>query len=183
MELDWFKIGFRLFFDRKIRLQLMGYRPEVICFVRSSNHDDRHLMITPGGDHSVWIPPQEGIEMNESVEQAALRCLEVELGLSKSEVHYRRSIWVGKRFLPPTRWGERDLQYSLRGLLGDSPMVGKAYYAALLIANTDATIQSNSAEIYRWEWVDKEEFQSRIKTNHPSKVEILRSAWSQIVGG
>jgi hypothetical protein len=182
MDFEWIKLGYKLLFDSKARFHLLGYRPDVICFVKSTDAESKYLLIVPEQDHSIWIPPQEGIEINETIEMAALRCLKTELGLANEQVYFRRSFWAGNRRLPQSRWGERDLPHSIRGWLGKEHMIGKAYYGASIVVSGGATINPTPTEVYKSEWVSKDEFLDRIKSNDPTKAEILLNACKRIYG-
>lgn len=168
--------------DRPARLVLRGYRPEVICLIRSTADPDKYLLIRSQAHKSHWAPPQEGMKLNESIESAVKRCLSAELGLPVDRIQYRKSAWIGLRKLPKRRWGERELKYSLRGLAGQKRMIGKGYYAALVIADSDTPIESNPAEVYDWAWVNADEYHTRILTNPADKQEILRKAWASVIG-
>jgi ADP-ribose pyrophosphatase YjhB (NUDIX family) len=168
--------------DRPARLALRGYRPEVICLIRSTVDPDKYLLIRSQAHKSHWAPPQEGMKLNESIESAVNRCLGAELGIGKARIQYRKSAWIGLRKLPERRWDERELKYSLRGLVGQKRMIGKGYYAALVIADSDTPIESNPAEVYDWAWVNADEYHTRILTNPADKQEILRKAWASVIG-
>jgi hypothetical protein len=60
-------------------------------------------------------------------------------------------------------------------------MIGKGYYAALVIADSNAPIDPNPAEVYDCVWADAAEFHTLIATNPPDKQEILQLAWSLLV--
>ncbi|MBE9151050.1 hypothetical protein [Coleofasciculus sp. LEGE 07092] len=60
-------------------------------------------------------------------------------------------------------------------------MIGKAYFAALIIANSQAVIQPNPAEIHQYEWVSASKFLQRIQTNPPEKQKIVYQAWVKLV--
>jgi len=178
--LDIIKIAIRWIFDRKVRLQLAGYRPEVICLIRDNTFPGLFLIAKPSIEPNVWIPPHEGIFINESVEEAAVRCLKVELGLEESSIQYRKSIWLGKRVLPALRWDERDLPFSLRGLVSKHRMIGKAYYGALINTTSSVTISKNPSEIIACEWVNKDEFNKKIQSNSVEKIDILEKLLQEL---
>jgi hypothetical protein len=180
--LDLIKLIFRWLFDRKARLQLAGFRPDVICLVKESAPPNRYLIIRPTIEPSIWVPPHEGILLDETVEQAALRCLYIELGMNESSIQFRRSIWLGLRVLPEGRWDERDLQYSLRRVISKHKMIGKAYFGAFIFATSSAKIQPNPSEVYEWEWVEKEDFLKRLETNPVDKIVIFKKLWQEFVG-
>lgn len=177
--LELLRISIKWVFDRKSRMRLWGYRPEVVCLVKSTS-ENKVLVVRPQAHRAIWVPPQEGIGEGETIEKAAQRCLEVELGLKENQIQYRKSVWVGKIKFQPDRWNERELTYSLRGLFGGATMIGKAYFGALIIADEDASIKSNLAETAAWEWVDRAEFIRRISKVPQEKQFILLKTWELI---
>jgi len=181
LEFDWLRLGYKWIFNQKYRLHLTGFRPEVICFIQSTDPEKKYLLVQPLQDQSIWMPPQEGMHLEESPKTASMRCLKTELGLSELQIQFRRSIWVGKRLFPEYRRDERDLIYSVRGWVDKNRMIGKAYFAALIIADSKAIIQPNSAEIYQYQWMNTRELLQQIKTNPPDKQKILRQAWIKLV--
>ena len=161
MDFEWIRIIFKLFFNRGIRCHVLGYRPEVICVVQAINADDRDfLIIRPALNPSIWIFPQEGIEIDESISQAVTRCLNVELGIHESNMQFRRSTWLGRKRLPPDRHGERDLRYSLTKLFTRKDMIGKAYFAAQVYVPRDIKITINKAEVVDYRWVNESELRN-----------------------
>jgi len=168
--------------DRPTRLVLRGYRPEVICFIRGTASTDHYLLVRSLAHRSHWAPPQEGMKIEDSVETTVQCCLREELGINETRIQYRKSAWIGLRKLPEKRWDERELKYSLRGLIGQKHMICKGYYAALVIADANSPIVPNRAEIDDWIWANPEEFHSHILTNPADKQEILRNSWTAIVG-
>ncbi|MBE9127475.1 MULTISPECIES: NUDIX domain-containing protein [unclassified Coleofasciculus] len=181
LDFDWLQLFYKWIFNRKYRLHLTGFRPEVICFIQSTDSEKNHLLVQPQSDRSIWMPPQEGMDLEETLKASSMRCLNTELGLTESEVQFRRSIWVGKRLFPSYRKDERDLSYSLRGWVDKNRMIGKAYFAALIIVDSQAVIQPNPAEIYQYQWVSASKFLQQIKTNPPEKQKILCQAWVKLV--
>jgi putative (di)nucleoside polyphosphate hydrolase len=179
--IDIIKLAFRIFFDRKVRLQLLGYRPEVVCLVRENNPASRYLVIQPSARPSLWVPPHEGITLKETIEDAVIRCLGIELGLGEANIQFRRSVWLGKRVLPESRWDERDIQFSLRGIFSKHKMIGKAYFGAFVIADAAATVKPNGAEVKKWDWVNANEFRKRIKTNSKDKIPILEKLCQEFI--
>jgi len=167
--------------DRPARLILRGYRPEVICLIRSIADPDKYLLIRSQAHKSHWAPPQEGMKLNESIESAVQRCLGDELGIGEARIQYRKCAWIGLRKLPEGRWDERELKYSLRGLVSKARMIGKGYYAALVITDSNTPIEYNPAEVYDWAWVNADEYHTLILTNPTDKQEILREARASII--
>ena len=59
-------------------------------------------------------------------------------------------------------------------------MIGKGYYASLVIADSNAPIDPNPAEVYDWMWASDTEYPTLIASNPPDKREILQKAWSKL---
>jgi putative (di)nucleoside polyphosphate hydrolase len=171
--LEWLKILGQLLYDRSMRKRLIGYRPVVMSLVSSVQRPSWFLLIQPAQDPNVWMPPQEGLEPNESIEAAVKRCLATELGLQESAIQFRRSLWIEDRPLP-TRRGERDINYSVR------PMAGKSYFAAYVAVDEQAPISANRAEVHGFAWVDAATVAERIQTNQADKQKIIRSAFQRL---
>jgi hypothetical protein len=60
-------------------------------------------------------------------------------------------------------------------------MIGKGYYAALVVADSDTLIEPNPAEISDWVLASAGEYRSRIVTNRADKMKILREAWLSLI--
>ena len=97
--LSWIKVGAGILYDRRMRARVLGYRPGIICLVKSTQ-TDRFLFITPTEKPTAWMPPQEGIEADESPKAAAIRCLRVELGIPEEKTHFRKTVWLGCKEIP-----------------------------------------------------------------------------------
>ena len=61
-------------------------------------------------------------------------------------------------------------------------MIGKAYWGALIIADSEAQPRPKRAEVFDHAWVDSDEFQKRIATNVPDKLAILQRVWQKLAG-
>ena len=160
-------------FDRRTRLHHSGYRVEVICFAIDAETRQKLLLTNPRAEPSLWVPPQEGVNGEETIEQAAVRCLKMELGLSEGVLHYRRSTWIGKRSLPPERVDERDLEGSFRKYVSKEAMIGKAYYAALVHVPSRVTFKLNQAEVIDTQWVLLNEVMTNLNGVDLEKLDIL----------
>lgn len=178
--IELLKLLIRWLFDRKVRLHLAGYRPEIICLIEDKEQQ-KYLLIKPKMNPSVWVPPHEGINLHESIESAVVRCLNIELGIKENQIQFRKSMWLTKRILPEERWDERDLPFSLRGLFSKKKMVGKAYFGALIFTNYNVEININPAEVVEYKWVNSKEYFSSIATNNKNKQEILVQLWNRII--
>lgn len=163
--LDWIKVAGKLVYDRPTRERLLGYRPVVMCLVRSTTRE-AYLFVQPTANPKAWMPPQEGIAPHATVEQAAIDCLAVELGIPRNQLHFRRSVWLGRKAIPE-RKGSRNVEYSLR------PMQGKSYYAALILVDEGCQVVRNPAEVAGHEWLTRDEVRSRLVNNSARKIELL----------
>lgn len=171
--LDWIKVAGKLAYDRPTRERLLGYRPVVICLIQSLERD-AFLFVQPAAGRGAWMPPQEGIPPNASVEEATSQCLDVELGVSRNQMHFRRSVWLGRKAIPE-RQGSRDVEFSIRS------MQGKAYYGSLSKVAEDTLITCNPAEVAGYEWMSMAEIRDRMTGNSDRKRELLRVLFAKLV--
>ena len=171
--LDWIKMAARAIYDRRMRDRLIGYRPVVMCLIQATDID-KFLFVRPTAKPHAWMVPQEGIEPGESVEVAALRGIEAELGVFEDKVHFRRSKRLGRKQIPEQK-GERDIEYSL------TSMRGKAYYGALIKMPTSTTIILNQAELSEQQWLTLDQIRERLSTNSDRKQELIRLMFDQLL--
>jgi isopentenyldiphosphate isomerase len=61
-------------------------------------------------------------------------------------------------------------------------MVGKGYFAALIVVHAPITLNYNPAEIQEYDWVTANTFHERIANNPADKLAILHKAFSTLVG-
>ncbi|WP_168565805.1 NUDIX domain-containing protein [Crateriforma spongiae] len=171
--LDWIKVAGKLAYDRPTRERLLGYRPVVICLIQSLQRDV-FLMVKPAAGRGAWMPPQEGIPPNVSVEQATAQCMDVELGIGKRQLHFRRSVWLGRKAIPE-REGSRDVEFSVR------PMQGKAYYGALIKVSEDTPIVCNPAEVADHRWMTVDEVRQQLPSNSIRKQQLLHVLFAKLL--
>ncbi|MCC9641649.1 NUDIX domain-containing protein [Rhodopirellula sp. JC740] len=171
--LDWIKVAGKLAYDRPTRERLLGYRPVAICLIQSLERD-AFLFVQPAAGRNVWMPPQEGIAPNVSVEEATERCLDIELGISRKQMHFRRSTWLGRKAIPE-REGSRDVEFSIR------PMQGKAYYGTLIKVSEDTPVTCNSAEVSAHQWMTVDQVRDCLTDNSARKQELLRVLFAKLV--
>ncbi|QDS94718.1 RNA pyrophosphohydrolase [Roseimaritima multifibrata] len=171
--LDWIKVAGKLAYDRPTRERLLGYRPVVICLIQSLERD-AFLFVQPAASRDAWMPPQEGIQPDVSVERATTECLEVELGIGRNQMHFRRSVWLGRQAIPE-RQGSRDVKFSIR------PMQGKAYYGSLSKVAKDTSITCNPAEVSEYEWLTVDQIRDRLSDNSDRKVQLLKVLFDKLV--
>ena len=161
----------KVLYDRRARKRLSGLRPVVMCFAISG--EGEILLVRPGRDPNIWIPPQEGLKLGESIEIAATRCLSEELGINAKKMQYRKNQWIADRKIID-RKGERDIEGS------PIKMRGKSYYAAHLIVDKQSEMEVNSVEIAEYEWTPVAEMEERLRSNQNDKFQIVFEAAKQL---
>lgn len=166
------------------RLRLRGTRIEVIAAV-VCREPEPSILLGKSPYHSIWMPPQEGVNMKESFKDALVRCLEVECGLDLPDEDraldralYLRSIrYVGAVELPTERHGERLIADDALGTQLESvTMTQKAYWMATVIlkSRNDIDPKADGREFLGFEWYSLEEARKIIcATNHAKKAELL----------
>ncbi len=172
--LSWIKVGAGILYDRRMRARVLGYRPGIICLVKSTQ-TDRFLFITPTEKPTAWMPPQEGIEADESPKAAAIRCLRVELGIPEEKTHFRKTVWLGCKEIPEQQ-GRRDVEHSV------IPMRGKAYYAGLIKVDESTKVLLNPAEIGEFAWFDVAQIREHLPSNSDRKQLLLRQSFQRLCG-
>jgi len=170
--LDWIKVAAKLAYDRPTRERLLGYRPVVMCLIRSTTRE-AYLFVQPAAKPDAWMPPQEGMHPNASVEHTAIDCLEVELSIPRNQLHFRRSVWLGRKAIPE-RKGSRNVEYSLR------PMQGKSYYGALIMVDEGCAVVGNPAEVAGHGWLTVDEVREQLANNSTRKIELLRELFENL---
>ncbi|MEM9645299.1 MAG: NUDIX hydrolase [Planctomycetota bacterium] len=170
--LDWIKVAGKIAYDRPTRERLLGYRPVVMCLIQSLERD-AFLFVQPTAGRGAWMPPQEGIPPDASVESATTQCLDIELGIGRNQMHFRRSVWLGRKAIPE-REGSRDVEYSIR------PMQGKAYYGSLTKVAEDTPVTCNRAEVSAHEWLTILDIRDRMSANSSRKRELLQALFHRL---
>ncbi len=171
--LEYIRLACSVIYDRRMRKRLQGYRPVVICLIQATERD-AFLFVRPAMKRDAWMAPQEGIEPDESVNDATVRGLSAELGISEDQLHFRRSVWLGCKKIPEQH-GERDIDYSF------VKMRGKAYYAALVKVSEATEVNRNAAEVAGHEWLDVEEIKKRLETNSERKQSLTRTMFAKLL--
>ena len=164
------KDALKVLLDPTARKRFMGYRPVVSCIITTREQPAKMLLIRPAADSEIWIPPQEGINPDESYEQAAIRCLETELGIPEDRVQYRRIQYTGDIIFPDSRKGERDLEKSFM------TMRGKSYFFALIYTNESLDITINNAEVAEYKWVELTALDEYLSGVDTKKTDLIKKA-------
>ncbi len=168
---EYLKLAIKLLHDRSARKRLQGLRPVVICIAQSPTTRD-FLLVRSTHSADTWAPAQEGIGKDETVEEAAIRCMQEEFGLSIGSIQYRNSVWIADRRLPE-RVGERDIDGSM------FKMKGKSYYSGHLMVDENAPLNLNPTEVVEADWVAKADLATHLSTLPSDKYVILRKAFKE----
>lgn len=170
--------------SRPNRARLRGARVEVILFIvtRSPNPS---VLLARSPYYDIWMPPQEGVHLSETFDDAVHRCLRVECGIDVADSELRsnetcrlRSIkYLGGLPLQRQRHGERPVADDAIGTWMEAiELKAKAYWMATLWV-PDASHLSFSAdgtELLELRWASIDEARARIvNSNHPGKRELL----------
>lgn len=164
--IDYFKEALSLAFDRNQQCRCIGYRPVAVCAFRNLGTNEL-LVVQPAIRPDLWALPQEGIELQENTETASIRCADEELGVQTNKLNYRYSKWIGLVKFPKERAGERDLRFSVRG------MVGKAYILSVINCADDVSIELNRAENTDYRWVNMNKLKQSFVGNSAEKLRVL----------
>lgn len=142
------------------RQRIRGARVQAVCLLLARKPVPSIALV-----HSVygdWMPPQEGVLLRESIEDAGLRCIEEELGVDMPRERLKRlltirskSVRLGTLRMPPHRVGEREVADDV----GDGPlsrvrMTQKTYYAVVAVAadTADILLVPNGREVDDLTW-------------------------------
>ncbi len=166
------------------RWRLRGARIEVIACVLCRN-PTHSILLAKSPFHGIWSPPQEGVNLKETPEQALHRCLRVECGINlpvnpshKSRaLHFRSIKYVGHVPLTKERIGERPIADDVYGTWMESiKLRRKAYWmATILIAEqTDISPKPDGKEVLDFAWYSIPDARQIInETNRPGKARLL----------
>jgi hypothetical protein len=130
------------------------------------------------------MPPQEGVHLGETFEEAAERCMRVECGitftgnlLTTEAFHYRVTRHVGKVALPPERSNERPVADNAHGtVLERIKMRSKSYWTATILVTDVERIDftPDGKELVDLKWFGLDDARKAIReTNHPEKGDLL----------
>jgi hypothetical protein len=170
--------------SRPNRLRLRGARVEVIAFIMA-REPEASILLGQSPLQETWMPPQEGVGLEETFEAALFRCLSVECGVDLpaernllERTLYVRSIrYVGLLKLPTHRHGSRLVADDAAGTLLESIVLRrKAYWAAtIVLGNQDrVSTKPDGNELVNLKWFSREEARKIITmTNRPDKAALL----------
>lgn len=180
------------FLSKPSLLRLKGYRTEVIVFLLRKYKGEFQVLLGMS-TYDNWMPPQEGVNLNESFEDAAYRCLSTECSIDMEKLVKRNSIYIRSiRYLDTLelidgRKGERPVVDSANNnLYGFIKLKGKAYWIASTILaegdNNAADVAPNGLELTEIKWFNCDEALIAIqKTNRKEKASMLAKGLSMII--
>jgi ADP-ribose pyrophosphatase YjhB (NUDIX family) len=166
------------------RWRILGARVEVIACVLCRTPEPS-ILLGQSPYHSMWMPPQEGVNIKENFHNALLRCLKVECGLAvpvntahgSRKLHFRSVRFLGQVPLPTERRGERPIADDALGTWLESiPLRRKAYWMATVLVADRADIKpkSDGKELIDIAWYTIAEARNVIsRTNHADKARLL----------
>lgn len=170
--------------SRVNRLRLQGARIEVMAFVVSRNPTCSVLLVqVPYGN--IYMPPQEGVCIRESFQDAFFRCVQDECGINvplepnaRRRLFYLRHIeYLGVTALPRDRWGERHVADDAADTpLGHVQLKKKAYWAQIAVVKTTSDIEPkpDGREIVNAGWFEFEKARELVQsTNRPEKAALV----------
>jgi ADP-ribose pyrophosphatase YjhB (NUDIX family) len=170
--------------DRKQRLRVFGARVEVCAFLSARTPQPAILLVK--SQYGPWMPLQEGVGANESLEAALWRGLREEVGLDFETEERGRLVndqgcrFLGTRRLPKERW-DRNTRAVAPGLPDGHPLTlikvrKKAYWGLFRqVSDFDQhALSPNGTEVIEAEWLPLAEARERVRQTVPvDKLEIL----------
>lgn len=166
------------------RLRLMGARIEVIAFI-TARFPCPSILLVQSVYENIWMPPQEGVKLVESFQDAFFRCVQEECNLfaspdqnqQKKLIYLRNIQYLATVNLPINRQKERLVADDATDtFLSHIPCTKKSYWAAIaILKNTsDITPVPNGNEITKVGWFSFEKARNLIQnTNRTEKANIL----------
>ncbi len=171
------------------RMRMRGARIETIALIVCRNPESS-VLLGQSPYHNMWMPPQEGVRLDETFEDALFRCLEIECGLDLPKegkerdraMHLRSVRYVGTIPLPPERHGERPVADDAAGTpLEKITLNKKAYWVGtIILANQeDISPKADGRELLDLKWHSFADAQTVIQeTNHSEKAQLLAKCLS-----
>lgn len=173
------------FSSRANRSRILGARVQTIACILCRD-TDIWILLGQSRYHNTWMPPQEGVDLDEDFEEAFSRCLKVECGLdqvAQQSLRVRSCKYVGQITLPKNRWGERPVADSVYGTFLESiTLKAKAYWmmSAIVSRKYDIDPKPDGIELAKLSWHTLENARDLIqRTNHADKAELLMDVLSQ----
>ena len=171
------------FGSRPNRLRLKGARIEVIALIIAKKPEPSILL---GQSHyHVWMPPQEGVRIRETMADALHRCLREECGVDVPEdeaarrrMFYTRSFrYIDMLDLAEDRVETRPVADDAVGTpLENVPLRRKAYWLATILVRDrgDLAVKPDGTEMEKLQWFTPNAARNIVeKMNHPPKAQLL----------
>lgn len=173
-------------------LRMNGSRIEVIALLLT-RVPEQAVLLGKSPYHNMWMPPQEGVRISESFDEALRRCLTVECGISAASdpsefdrlFHLRSIRFIGTIKLSKARQGERLVAPDAVGSSLESvTLTQKSYWLATLIVSSQSELSPvpDGRELLDLKWYSIAEAKHVIEsTNHEEKGELLIQALDDCV--
>jgi len=170
--------------SRANRLRLRGARVEVIAFILARSPIASVLLVESAYEN-VWMPPQKGVRLAESFQEAFYRCVQDECGISvPSDPSERRRLFYLRHIqyldvleLPRERWGERLVaDDAIDTPLSHIRHTKKAYWGAIAIVRSTSDIapKPDGREIVNVGWFEFEKARELVRTtNRAEKAAVI----------
>ena len=166
------------------RARVCGARVEVIACILCRTPEPS-ILLGQSPYHMMWMPPQEGVNIKESLQQALRRCLQVECGIAvpvspnhlSRKLYYRSIRYLGQVTLPTERQGERPIADDVHGTWLESiKLRRKAYWMATILVSerTDISPKADGRELLGFAWYSLPDARRIVReTNHVEKAHLL----------
>lgn len=169
--------------SRMNRHRVSGARIQACVFAVTNNPEPSILMVRSVYDE--WSVPQEGVMIDETIDEAAWRGLEEEVGIRIDDPGAERQLatqkdvrYLGRAELPEERWGERPIADNVGdGVLSLVTMKAKAYWGVFLLFRSqhELVAAANDREIDAVEWCSFDTAHERVSaTVREPKAELIR---------
>lgn len=171
---------FKWILNKSNRCRLLGARVEVIACVLTRNPTPS-ILLARSPYHDMWMPPQEGVNFQDSFSDSVHRCLKDECGINikskTSPIQIRSIHYVGTLKLEKNRNNERPVADDAVGTwIEIIPLRKKAYWRCSMIISSQSYIspKPNNTEVLELKWFSLEDAKNIImETNHADKSELL----------
>jgi len=171
-------------FSKPSYLRLTGHRIEVIVFLIRLK-DEVPQILLGHSTYKNWMPPQEGVDLKESFEEAVIKCLNSECSIDTTklvdnkELYIRSIRYINTLKLEENRVGERPIADNANEhAIGFVKMKSKAYWSATVRVSDELeeldNLKPNKLELTEVKWCEIDEAISLIKSsNRPEKSDLL----------
>lgn len=184
--LRWVGVPLVWLSGRMNRQRLSGARVEIVVMLLARRPEPSVLMVRSVFD-DFWMPPQEGVDLRESLLHALARGLREECrvdvldgaGQLSRDFYLRNISYLDTLLLPADRRGER----SVAGNVGDTvfsqiTMTKKAYWVGYLVTQDRSRVHPtpNQREVLEARWMTFDEAAAAVGQNRQDKADLLMLA-------